>query len=80
MYIHLMVLQCGLWPNWIDFAKVLKFTVLVVVAIVCIICVYSVYSCRGFWPTMPTVVYPFVVVWVKCRGENPSLIRVRLCL
>ena len=37
-----------------------------VVAIMCIIlCVYSVYSCRGFWPTMPTVVYPFVVVWVN---------------
>ena len=37
-----------------------------VVAIVCItLCVYSVYSCRGFWPTMPTVVYPFVVVWVN---------------
>ena len=51
----------------------------IVVAIVCI-CVYSVYSCRGFWPTVPTVVYPFVVVWVKCRGEYPSLIRARLCL
>ena len=42
-----------------------------VVAIVCIIlCVYSVYSCRGFWPTMPTVVC--TLLWlcgsIKCRG------------
>ena len=42
---------------------------LVVVAIVCI-CVYSVYSCRGFWPTVPTVVCTLLWLCGSSVEEN----------